>query len=239
MSARGAAKPPSSDDERFKRELVVLIPHLRAFARTLTGDHTVREGYRLFIEIDGYRNFSGRLSAMTQIDVGGLARSIAALAGNPELRRTMGRAAARRARDHYDWGAVIPQMQDLWAEQSRIRGAAKGFRRDAQTLPVAPSPMRIFADYPTEARGFAGQTVAANPDRRHRPEDLFQLRGYARGREPFMTLASVVRIWTLVVSAQEGGVLTEELARLVGQSVVDVDRVLIWLLKYDFIRILS
>ncbi|HRO32775.1 MAG TPA: sigma-70 family RNA polymerase sigma factor [Brevundimonas sp.] len=43
MSARGAAKPPSSDDERFKRELVVLIPHLRAFARTLTGDPTAAD----------------------------------------------------------------------------------------------------------------------------------------------------------------------------------------------------
>jgi len=29
---------PSSDDEGFKRELVQLIPHLRAFARTLCGD---------------------------------------------------------------------------------------------------------------------------------------------------------------------------------------------------------
>ena len=32
-----APKPPSADDEGFKRELVQLIPHLRAFARTLTG----------------------------------------------------------------------------------------------------------------------------------------------------------------------------------------------------------
>jgi len=32
------AKPPAGDDEGFKRELVQLIPHLRAFARTLCGD---------------------------------------------------------------------------------------------------------------------------------------------------------------------------------------------------------
>src|SRR3954470_18884019 len=29
---------PSQDDEAFKRELITLIPHLRAFARTLAGD---------------------------------------------------------------------------------------------------------------------------------------------------------------------------------------------------------
>lgn len=36
-------KPPSADDAAFKRELVVLIPHLRAFARSLTGDPTAAD----------------------------------------------------------------------------------------------------------------------------------------------------------------------------------------------------
>jgi RNA polymerase sigma-70 factor (ECF subfamily) len=40
MSVEPAARPSrsGSDDEGFKRELVQLIPHLRAFARTLCGD---------------------------------------------------------------------------------------------------------------------------------------------------------------------------------------------------------
>ncbi len=42
-SASTAPKPDSTDDERFKRELVVLIPHMRAFARTLTGDATAAD----------------------------------------------------------------------------------------------------------------------------------------------------------------------------------------------------
>ena len=36
-------KPPSADDNAFKRELVALIPHLRAFARTLCGDPTAAD----------------------------------------------------------------------------------------------------------------------------------------------------------------------------------------------------
>ncbi|MEN5145878.1 sigma-70 family RNA polymerase sigma factor [Brevundimonas diminuta] len=35
-----APRPPSANDGAFKAELVTLIPHLRAFARTLTGDPT-------------------------------------------------------------------------------------------------------------------------------------------------------------------------------------------------------
>src|SRR5471032_3213973 len=40
MNAEPAARPSrsGSDDEGFKRELVQLIPHLRAFARSLAGD---------------------------------------------------------------------------------------------------------------------------------------------------------------------------------------------------------
>ncbi len=41
--ASSAPKPDSTDDARFKRELVVLIPHMRAFARTLTGDATAAD----------------------------------------------------------------------------------------------------------------------------------------------------------------------------------------------------
>ena len=36
--ARAATDDAHADDEAFKRELVKLIPHLRAFARTLAGD---------------------------------------------------------------------------------------------------------------------------------------------------------------------------------------------------------
>jgi len=42
-SPSAAPKPPSSDDAAFKRELVALIPHLRAFARTLAGDPTAAD----------------------------------------------------------------------------------------------------------------------------------------------------------------------------------------------------
>jgi RNA polymerase sigma-70 factor (ECF subfamily) len=40
MAARDSARPERdpAEDEAFKRELVTLIPHLRAFARTLAGD---------------------------------------------------------------------------------------------------------------------------------------------------------------------------------------------------------
>lgn len=38
MAEHSKARPTTENDEAFKRELVKLIPHLRAFARTLAGD---------------------------------------------------------------------------------------------------------------------------------------------------------------------------------------------------------
>jgi RNA polymerase sigma-70 factor (ECF subfamily) len=38
MGVRSAGGGSGEDDEQFRRELVALIPHLRAFARTLCGD---------------------------------------------------------------------------------------------------------------------------------------------------------------------------------------------------------
>ena len=42
-SRSAAPRPPSTDDDAFKSELIALIPHLRAFARTLTGDPTAAD----------------------------------------------------------------------------------------------------------------------------------------------------------------------------------------------------
>ena len=38
MGTRSAEGGAGENDEEFRRELVALIPHLRAFARTLCGD---------------------------------------------------------------------------------------------------------------------------------------------------------------------------------------------------------
>src|SRR5579872_4959965 len=42
-SARGRLEDDPVRDEAFRRELVALIPHLRAFARTLTGNPTAAD----------------------------------------------------------------------------------------------------------------------------------------------------------------------------------------------------
>lgn len=49
-------------------------------------------------------------------DAAGLARAIVEILGDPEARRRMAAAAARRARERYDAARVVPQWEDLLAE---------------------------------------------------------------------------------------------------------------------------
>ena len=66
-AATGGAAPAM--EGRFKRELVALIPHLRAFARTLTGDQASADVLRVIvglyflfrgISLLSYSHFRGR-----------------------------------------------------------------------------------------------------------------------------------------------------------------------------------
>ena len=63
-----------------------------------------------------YAQYGNRLSMLTALDVGAMADAFVTLARDEELRKKMGQAALARARKVYDWSAVIPQMQDFWAE---------------------------------------------------------------------------------------------------------------------------
>ncbi|HEX7943022.1 MAG TPA: glycosyltransferase family 4 protein, partial [Phenylobacterium sp.] len=95
-----------------------------------------------------YENYVGATAQYTAVDLGEAEAATLALVESPELRRTLGEAAARRAREVFDWQAIIPQYQALWAEQDARRRAAA-----PDTLPRAnpyrPDPYTLFAGYPS------------------------------------------------------------------------------------------
>ncbi|MEQ9331488.1 glycosyltransferase family 4 protein [Thalassobaculum sp.] len=68
-----------------------------------------------------YDLYIGYASQMTPVDVPATADALEALARNPQMRRQMGEAGQRRVRGIYDWSAVIPAYQELWAELAAAR----------------------------------------------------------------------------------------------------------------------
>ncbi len=60
----------------------------------------------------------------------------------------MGDSRRRQARAVFDWSAIVPQYQALWADQDARRRAAAPGPFDPDN-PFRPDPYTLFAGYPT------------------------------------------------------------------------------------------
>jgi len=97
-----------------------------------------------------YTEYVGAAAQFTAIDLAAAAEAICALADNPDLRRSLGAQARRRARTTFDWSAIVPQYQALWADQNARRAAAPA-QAPVFDNPYRPDPFRLFAAYPSRA----------------------------------------------------------------------------------------
>jgi glycosyltransferase involved in cell wall biosynthesis len=96
-----------------------------------------------------YETYVGAASQYTAIDYPAAVQAIVDLAENPDLRRKMGAQAKARASSVFDWSAIIPQYQALWAEQNARRRAAPVVATSAAN-PFRPDPFTLFGGYPTQ-----------------------------------------------------------------------------------------
>lgn len=100
--------------------------------------------------IDTYDMYCGHSCSLVAVDVEATAMAFSRLFASPELRRTLGAAGRQRARDVYDWSAIIPRYEQLWARQRQMRAELGGrFRPLAQPWPARMDPFTGFAGYPT------------------------------------------------------------------------------------------
>jgi len=120
----------------------------------LGGDLALRHA----LEIDTYDMYCGHACSLVAVNVQATARAFVRLFQSPELRRQMGEAGRRRAREVYDWAAIIPQYEALWARLDEIR-RAEAPKQNALPYPwpARMDPFHAFASYPT--RTLSPQTV--------------------------------------------------------------------------------
>lgn len=100
-----------------------------------------------------YDTYVGSASQVTAVDLNEASQALATLIDNEGLRKTMGAAAQARAREVFDWSAVIPQYEALWADMGARRRAASPeapTRRDLALNPRRLDPFLLFGGYPTE-----------------------------------------------------------------------------------------
>lgn len=193
-------------------------------------EHVTATGLRYQGGTDNYMQYLSQLSAVTAIDVARMAEAVQALMTQPDLRARMGAAGRARARALFDWGVVVPAMQDLFAELDAIRRRADPARYPAihaARLPVAPSPATYFAGFPTRVlpremryRWVGGAVPVAR---------LWALRDYATTRRVFEAPQDVTGVAEAL--AAQGQTTAAEIAGATGQSLARVERCLLWLMK--------
>ena len=208
----------------------------RVTSRSLPPQHLAQEALRYQGGIDSYVQYCASTSAMTEIDMPQLTARILDLARSPDLRRRMGAAGAQRARRLYDWVQIIPQMQDLWGEQDAMRRAGVGnaVRYASEGLPVAPSPTALFGGYPTERAAFAEvRFVASDLMGRTGVHDVLAVRNYQGLKRMFASPDHIAAVLAAITAGADGLAAIEASTGLKTQG---VERILIWLLKYGFVR---
>ena len=211
----------------------------RVTSRSLPPAHLAQEALRYQGGYDSYVQYCSLTSALTEIDMGELTARILDLAQNPGLRKKMGAAGQARARGVYDWACVVPLMQELWGEQAarRAAGAARAVRYGADALPMNPSPTALFASYPTERAGFAGvRLVARDLAGRLGLAETLEVRDYTGVKRIFAPKAQVLAVMQAIDGAGAAGADVETLAKGMAVPVHIIERIAMWLLKYDFIR---
>ncbi len=103
--------------------------------------------------IDTYDMYCGHACSLVAVDVDATTQAFAALFADPALRRRMGEAGRQRARQVYDWSAIVPQYESLWAALAELR------RENSAQLQMLPHPWPARLDPTWSFQGYATYTL--------------------------------------------------------------------------------
>lgn len=184
----------------------------------------------------GYHDYFIAQSQFTAVDVEQAGEVLAALFRDPERRRTMGEAAALRARSVFDWKAVIPQYQRLWAELARRREAAPAQTPRSGDNPWGLDPFTMFAAYPSRQLAHA-DTVQLT--RAYGPVDLAAIMSApsVRGAELRLPTPSQTAALIAALSQDRPAAVGAVLASFPPEQRPFLERGLVWLAKYGLVRL--
>lgn len=187
---------------------------------------------------DSYYQYLGFVHQRTAVDVRELGEAFATLIGDPGLRDRMGDAGKARARRLYDWSAIIPQYQALWADLNarRARGLPTVPRQDVE--PANPSgidPFRLYARYPSDA--LTGDAVVSAEHRLGADElnllvertGAVSLKRLVTSRENLLRVAGLVH--------EHGPIRMDDLSARSGLNPYTAEGAVLWLAKFDRVQI--
>ena len=104
-------------------------------------------------------------------------------------------------------------------------------------LPIAPSPTLLYAAYPSEtADPSQGRYTACDLTDRPGLAEVLALRNYNALNRIFASPESIAAVLTHITATGPQGATVAEITTATALKPMFIDRVLMWLLKYDFIH---
>jgi glycosyltransferase involved in cell wall biosynthesis len=182
-----------------------------------------------------YLDYVAAASQYVAIDLAEAVVAISALVQGPALRRRMGEQARARAEAVFDWAAIVPQYQALWAEQDARRRAALP-EQQTPANPFRPDPFHLFGGYPTRHIGLDDQ-LALSPGVSWEAASarLAQpLAAYGRLNRPTEPEVAQIFRW---LSERPSGRVADLLAEFAPARRPFIRRGVLWIARHDVIEI--
>ena len=202
---------------------------------------------RLALYADDYDMHVGRTSLSTVVDPQALAQALSVLMAEPALRERLAASAQARARQDYDWSVVLPRYEALALELNAMRMAAARTNTHPalgqETMPpmqplhwpARKGPFERFAHFASHTLG-GDWRVEPGPDAAQR---LVQMQALvmANYADAVETGASQHRAALLQCCSEQPGITVNKLLMAAEASHPQGVRSLMWLWKFDLIRV--
>ena len=100
--------------------------------------------------IDSYDIYCAHTSSLIAVDLEMTTQAFIRLIASNDLRQKMGAQGRQRVLDLYDWKAIIPTYESLWADLKARRNSEVEYTPQRHSWPSRLDPFYGFASYPTK-----------------------------------------------------------------------------------------
>lgn len=188
---------------------------------------------RHMLDVDTYDMYIGRASLATVVEPAALAGYTFALASDKALRERMGAEGRRRAISVFDWSVVLDQYHDLSEELRTIRQIAKPTY--TQQWPARSDPFKRFAHFSTGPLQ-SNWMIRLAPQAQMRLGILASLAVANYGFDEELLPKELPPSLLNHIASRDGLRLNELIEHMGGASEIWI-RALMWLWKFDLIRL--
>jgi alpha-maltose-1-phosphate synthase len=190
----------------------------------------------------GVESFDDSIASVSQVvavDIADCANRIAALAANPDLRRTLGHRARMRIERDYDWKKILPRYEALWNELSAIRARAGGASRPPVPAQLGQTdPFVAFGHFATARLGASAKVACLEAAAQDKLAEIRANPSHTVLLPLLVTSADMVGILGFLLQGGTATVAAIE-ARFAYLRREKIALSLLWMAKFGVVRIIG